>query len=105
MISVSEVRTDDESIAWDHYVLNHSLASGYQLIGWRRVVQRAFGHRTYYLMARDEHGQVLGVLPLVFVASRLFGRTLVSMPFVNYGGVLADHVDAQRALLEAAASR
>jgi FemAB-related protein (PEP-CTERM system-associated) len=56
-------------------------------------------------MARDEHGQVLGVLPLVLVASRLFGRTLVSMPFVNYGGVLAEHVDAQRALLEDAASR
>jgi serine/alanine adding enzyme len=105
VISVSEVRTYDESIAWDRYVLNHNMASGYQLMGWRRVVEKAFGHRTFYLMVRDEHGQVRGVLPLVFVSSRLFGRFLVSMPFVNYGGVLTESSDAQRALLEAATSR
>ena len=105
MISVSEVRTYDEGIAWDRYVLSHAMASGYQLMGWRRVVEKAFGHRTFYLMVRDEHGQVRGVLPLVFISSRLFGRFLVSMPFVNYGGVLTDSVDAQRALLEAAVSR
>jgi serine/alanine adding enzyme len=105
MISVSEIHTYDEGIAWDRYVLNHAMASGYQLMGWRRVVEKAFGHRTFYLMVRDEHGQVRGVLPLVFVSSRLFGRFLVSMPFVNYGGVLTDGFDAQRALLEAAASR
>ena len=30
-----------------------------------------------------------GVLPLVEIDSWLFGRTLTSLPFVNYGGVLA----------------
>ncbi len=102
MISVTEVRTYDEGIAWDRYVLNHSMASGYQLMGWRRVVERAFGHRTFYLMVRDQQAQVRGVLPLVLLSSRLFGRFLVSMPFVNYGGVLADTSQAQRALLDAA---
>jgi FemAB-related protein (PEP-CTERM system-associated) len=105
MISVSEVRTYQDGIAWDRFVLNHSLASGYQLTGWRRVVQKALGHRTLYLMARDEHGQVRGVLPLVFISSRLFGRMLVSMPAVNYGGVLTERFDAQRALLDTAESR
>src|SRR5262249_28531654 len=104
MLAVSEVRTYEEGIAWDHYVLNHPTASGYQLMGWGRIMQKALGHRTLYLMVRDEHGQVRGVLPLVFVSSRLFGRFLVSMPAVNYGGVLAEHVDAQRALLDAATS-
>ena len=103
MISVTEVNTYDEGSAWDRYVLNHSMGSGYQLMGWRRVVERAFGHRTFYLMARDEHEQVRGVLPLVLLSSRLFGRFLVSMPFVNYGGVLTDNFEAQRALLDAAA--
>jgi hypothetical protein len=35
--------------------------AGYQLMGWRCVVQKAFGHRTLYLMVRDEHGEVRGV--------------------------------------------
>jgi serine/alanine adding enzyme len=105
MISVSEVRTYDDGIAWDRYVSSHPMASGYQLMAWRRVVHKAFGHRTLYLMVRDEHGEIRGVLPLVFVSSRLFGRFLVSMPFVNYGGVLTESCDAQRALLETAATR
>jgi FemAB-related protein (PEP-CTERM system-associated) len=34
-------------------------------------------------------GAVAGILPLVYFRSRLFGRFLVSLPFLNYGGVLA----------------
>lgn len=105
MISVTDVRTYDEGIAWDRYVLDHAMGSGYQLMGWRRVVERSFAHRTFYLMARDQNDQVRGVLPLVFLSSRLFGRLLVSMPFVNYGGVLTNSIEAQQALLEAAADR
>jgi serine/alanine adding enzyme len=41
-------------------------------------------------------------LPLVFLSSRIFGRLLVSMPYVNYGGLLADTGEARDALLKAA---
>ena len=34
-------------------------------------------------------GGRVGVLPLVHIHSVLFGRTLTSLPFLNYGGVLA----------------
>ena len=65
----------------------HPDASGYHLSGWRRVFESAFGHETVYLAAR-EHGRIVGVLPLVVFRSRVFGRFAVSLPFVNYGGVL-----------------
>src|SRR5450756_699177 len=45
---------------------------------------------------------VVGVLPLVSFKSLLFGKFLVSLPFVNYGGVLADDDEAARALVDAA---
>jgi len=102
VISVTEVKVDDAGKAWDRYVLYHPLASGYHLTAWRRVVENTSGHTTIYLMASDEHDEVRGVLPLVLLSSRLFGRFLVSMPFFNYGGVLADTLEAQEALLEAA---
>jgi len=44
------------------------------------------------------------VLPLVQIKSLLFGRTLTSLPFVNYGGVLATSDAAARALVDAAAA-
>jgi FemAB-related protein (PEP-CTERM system-associated) len=73
---------------WDAFVSCHPAATGYHLWAWRRVFERAFGHDTVYLAAR-RGGAIVGVLPLVAFRSWLFGRFMVSLPFVNYGGVLA----------------
>src|SRR5215831_5101243 len=53
-------------------------------------------------MVQDQQGDVRGVLPLVLLDSRLFGRFLVSMPFFNYGGVDAREENVRALLLEAA---
>jgi FemAB-related protein (PEP-CTERM system-associated) len=50
-------------------------------------------------------GEIVGILPLVHFKSRLFSRCLVSMPFLNYGGVVADTPAAEGALLAAAIDR
>jgi FemAB-related protein (PEP-CTERM system-associated) len=65
------------------------------------VIERAFGHETLPLAAVSSDG-IEGVLPLVFFRSRLFGRFTVSMPFLNYGGVVADAPSVRRALVERA---
>ncbi|CAI4032553.1 FemAB-related protein, PEP-CTERM system-associated [Nitrospira tepida] len=88
---------------WDRYVLDSPTATGYHLAAWRQVIEQTCGHRTVYLMARDGHGEIRGVLPLVLLSSRLFGRFLVSMPFLNYGGVDAADRAVREKLLEAAA--
>lgn len=76
-------------------------ATGYHEWAWREVFTRAFGHAPVYLIAR--RGDVVaGVLPLIEIRSRLFGRSLTALPFVNYGGVVADTSEAARALVEAA---
>jgi FemAB-related protein (PEP-CTERM system-associated) len=95
--------TNGAAGAWDAYVASHPRATGYHAWAWRRVFERAFGHECVYLAAHDESGGITGVLPLVGFRSRLFGRFLVSLPFVNYGGVLASGDDARRALVAAAA--
>jgi FemAB-related protein (PEP-CTERM system-associated) len=45
---------------------------------------------------------VKGVLPLVIMRSRLFGRFVVSLPYLNAGGLLAETEHASRALVDAA---
>src|SRR5437867_6994286 len=102
MLSTTEVARQQACPSWDRYVLSHPGGSGYHLMAWRRVMENVFGHATFYLMVTDDDRTVHGVLPLVFLSSRLFGRLLVSMPYVNYGGLLADTVEAQTALLKAA---
>jgi hypothetical protein len=46
-------QSDKES--WDSYVLNHSDSTHYHLIGWKDVVEKSFGHKTYYLLATQDH--------------------------------------------------
>jgi FemAB-related protein (PEP-CTERM system-associated) len=89
--------------AWDRWVDENPVATLFHRAGWRRVIQRATGHRPVYLLAEDEHG-LQGVLPLFVISTWFFGRFAASMPFVNYGGVAAASEHAARALLERAAS-
>ena len=90
---------DDATL--DAYVHSHPDGSGYHLSGWRSLIADVFDHEARALaVTRD--GSVVGVLPLVVFRSRFWGRRVVSMPFLNYGGVLADDDDAARALLDTA---
>lgn len=93
----------DDAAAWDAFVSTCADASGYHEWSWRSVFERAFGHECVYLVARDAAGAVAGVLPLVEIRSMLFGRTLTSLPFLNYGGVLAASDDVARVLVDEAA--
>lgn len=86
---------------WDAYVNVHPDATFFHRAGWKRVIEDAFGHRTHFLLA-ERGGEVVGVLPLAEIKSRLFGHSLGSLPFCAYGGILADHDAAYRALDEAA---
>ncbi|MGI8548646.1 MAG: FemAB family XrtA/PEP-CTERM system-associated protein [Gemmatimonadaceae bacterium] len=80
---------------WDDFVRAQPGWSHCHLYGWRNVMRDAFGHDTVYLAARV-HSQLTGVLPVVRVRSRLFGRFLVSIPFANYGGPLGSDDAIQR---------
>jgi FemAB-related protein (PEP-CTERM system-associated) len=98
-----DVRVHPESLAgaWDDYVRRHPEASSYHLWGWKGVLGPGLGHRSHYLSAwRDD--RLCGVLPMVHMNRPLLGRLLVSLPFVNYGGIVADDAEVGRALTDGA---
>lgn len=73
---------------WDSFVRFAEKGTQCHLWAWKSVIERVLGHECVYLAARAPDGRIDGVLPLVRVASPLFGSYLVSMPFLNYGGAL-----------------
>jgi FemAB-related protein (PEP-CTERM system-associated) len=75
--------------SWDRFVEQHPHATIGHLRAWGPMIHDAYGHESIALAA-VEGGEVAGVLPLVLVRSRLFGDRLVSMPFLDYGGILVD---------------
>jgi len=94
----------DDAGKWDEYVHVHPQATLYHLYGWRNVIKKTYGHKTYYLMAEKSDGSVAGILPLVHLSHFIFGNSLISMPFFDMGGILADDWDAEKAILNKAVS-
>jgi FemAB-related protein (PEP-CTERM system-associated) len=142
MIVIREYTELDKN-AWDSYVNKHPDSTLYHLSGWKNVIEKTYGHKTYYLMAlRPERSTVqpapcalhpeshssklknfhhttyhsqqatfniqntpaklVGILPLVHLKHFLFGNSLISVPFLDYGGILADDQETELALLNEA---
>jgi len=101
-VSIGVERDCSDRGAWDAYVMNHPSASNYHRYGWRDVIESSFGHSCHYLAAMGNGGAIIGVLPLVYMQSRIFGRFLVSQPFFNYGGLLCDNREIGDTLLSEA---
>lgn len=83
--------------AYETFVFGHPDASFFHRAGWRRVIRKAYGHDCHFRLAR-RGGEIVGVLPLVHVKSPLFGKSLVSVGFCVYGGILASDDEAFQAL-------
>jgi FemAB-related protein (PEP-CTERM system-associated) len=69
--------------------------------GWLPVLRRGLGHVPFALEA-VRGGRTVGTVNLAFVHSYLFGRFLVSLPYLNTGGVLTTDARAARALTDQA---
>jgi len=90
---------DWDARAWNQFALDAGADGHFYAYPWRNVIWRALKHRPRYLIARRQ-GIVTGILPLFEVTSRLFGKSLISVPFLNGGGVLARDIESMEALLD-----
>jgi FemAB-related protein (PEP-CTERM system-associated) len=100
MLEIREI-TDNEAQGWTEYVLRNPGAHFYHDWGWKKVLEEAFGYRCFYLVAQEE-GKICGVFPLVFFNSRIMRSCLISLLFLNYGGILADNEEITQSLLDEA---
>ena len=89
--------TDASAAAWDAFVRARPDGTFFHLASWRTVIAAAFRHRAHYAFA-ERDGAITGVLPLAHVRTRLFGSTLISVPFCVYGGPLAADAESAAAL-------
>lgn len=88
--------------SWDAFIAGATDGTIAHRWPWLKIVRDTYGHRTFALAAVRGQ-QVCGVLPLVLVRSLLFSRQLVSMPYLDCGGICSGgDAGAQQALLHTA---
>jgi len=99
-LQVHPYRREDRG-RWDAFVAQCPDATFFHRAGWLGVIEDALGHRCHYLLA-ERSGEIVGILPLAHVRSRLFGSALVSVPCGVYAGVAATEPAARDALIDEA---
>lgn len=96
-VVVRELSSAAAAARWDDFVEGCTNATFFHLAGWQRVMSEAFGHPTHFLYA-ECGDEIVGVLPLVHVKSRLFGNALISSAFAVEGGPATSRPEAAAAL-------
>ncbi len=91
----------NEHNAWNHYVESNAASSIYHYAEWRHLIHDVFGHECYYLYACINE-EIVGILPLIRLKSRVFGDFMVSIPYFNYGGAIANSLSIEQKLIQAA---
>ncbi len=97
-----KIAENDDQARWDAFVLSRDDAGPYHLYAWKCAVETAYHHRAYYLIAKGYKDEILGVLPLFLIKPPVFRGTLVSLPFCDYGGILALNRDVAEHLCRCA---
>lgn len=98
-----------ETENWDRFVENHDNATVYHLSGWSRIIEKTYGHKAHLFAAMNPTGrklqrhkkknEIVGILPIVKHRDLLLRPSLISMPFCDLGGAVADSADIQRRLI------
>jgi len=90
--------TEEFTDSWTRFVERMPAATIAHDIRWRGVIRDCLGHRPRYLVARTGT-EISGVLPLFVVTTWWRTRYVVSLPWIDYGGVLADDARSEQMLL------
>jgi FemAB-related protein (PEP-CTERM system-associated) len=91
------LRRDITEAQWDRFVTDHPRGTVEHLWAWRDIFTSVFRHDPLYLGVERE-GKLVGVLPLSRHKSLIFGRSILSLPYANYAGIVTSDDEAARLL-------
>ncbi len=101
MSSAVKVELTSTPETWRPFLEARGYEGFYQRAEWLHVLKNGLGHQPVCLQA-TAGGRVVGVLPLAFVSTPLFGRFLVSLPYLNSSGIVAETPEVASALVDRA---
>lgn len=88
-----------EATDWPEFVVQNPTRLPSHNPAWLEVIERSFGHSSYLLCARDPQGKLLAGLPFTLMESLLFGKFGVSVPYLNYGGIVSQYPNLHQQLM------
>ncbi|WP_406656881.1 GNAT family N-acetyltransferase [Methanolobus sp. ZRKC2] len=78
MVEITENATEK---AWHKFLHVCNDATIYHTPEWKKFLEKTFNYESKYLFAKDECGNIVGLLALFYVRSKFVGNKLCTMPF------------------------
>jgi serine/alanine adding enzyme len=95
--------------AWDRYVAAHPHGGPFHRFGWKGILEKVYGLSTFFLMAGDDSGRpagidgrdppARGICALALLKSPGKKRRMISLPYLDVSGILADDTRCEDELL------
>lgn len=94
------IRSLDPGLAWacKEFLERNEAANYCHDPAWVDVIREGYGKEVQVWVRTDASGTVVGMAPACFLASAGFGRNLVCLPYLDYGGILADDKETEELL-------
>jgi FemAB-related protein (PEP-CTERM system-associated) len=89
--------TPADAEAWDAYVQAHAGGTVFHSTAWLEILQRSY-NRPYHHLAVKQDGKIRGLVSLYRVRGLSGKKSLYSLPFTAYGGILSDGAEVSRQL-------
>lgn len=94
-----QIDCEFEDEEWVDFVESATDATPAHQIVWRNLISDIFCYEPAYRVVRRD-GQICGALPAFVVPSALLGRHIISVPFLNSGGICAIDEQCRTALID-----
>lgn len=98
-MAIIELAKGNDRALWESFLLENKLCHHAYNWSWQYIIKNVFKHKPFYLIAK-EGNKLSGIAPLFNVKSKLFGNSLISIPYLNAGGIIANNEDVKEKLLE-----
>jgi FemAB-related protein (PEP-CTERM system-associated) len=79
--------TESDRDNWNQFVKESRFTTPFHLWEWGEIISDVYKQKRFYILVESE-SNIVAVLPLIYVKSRIFGNKLISLPFCEYGGFI-----------------
>jgi len=99
---VLEISVDDieKTQKWDSFVKMHPAGTPYHLTNWIKTIKETYHYDPVMYMDVNKSGKIECVFPFFLINNIFTSKRIISLPFSDYGGPIANHQASIQRIIE-----
>jgi len=94
MYNIQVKKYEGKEVQWKELSTNSPHSNLSHLIEWNIILNKVYGYKSRYFVV-EEDDKIFAAFPSFIVDSLLFGKRLISVPIMEYGGIMYSRFDRE----------